>query len=49
MKLGLERFTGLLAKSLFNQPAGVPAFRAREAFGFDLCLTVGSDDDFNDF
>ena len=49
MELGFEYFTGLQADGLFNEPAGVTAFRAREAFGFNLYLTVGSDDDFDDF
>ena len=49
MKLGLEHFTGLLAQSLLNQPAGVAAFGTREAFGFNVGLTIGSDCDFNSF
>ena len=49
MKLGFEHFTGLQAKSLCHQPAGVTAFGTRETFGFYLCLTVRSDDDFDDF
>ena len=49
MKLGLEHFTGLLAQSLLNQPAGVAAFGTREAFGFNVGLTIGSNDDFNSF
>ena len=49
MKLGFEHFTGLLAQSLLNQPAGVAAFGTREAFGFNVGLTIGSNNDFNGF
>ena len=49
MELRLEYLIGLLTDGLFDEPAGVTAFRAREAFGLHRGLTVGSDDDFDGF
>ena len=47
MKLRLQYFVGLRPDGLFNEPAGVTAFRPCEAFGLHTGLTVRSDDDFD--
>ncbi len=48
VEFGSQLFVGAFSKRLFQKPARVAAFAAVEALRFDLRLTGGTDDNFDD-
>jgi hypothetical protein len=48
MKLGGQLFTGADTQRLLEEAAGIATRLAAKAFGFELGLAIGRDNDFDD-